>query len=132
MVLMVPELRSGAPRKVLIVDDDPSISKLLSMALSSEGYEVYEALNGIKGYKVARREKPDVVLLDIMMPEVDGFEVFRRIKLDPTTNGIPVLFVSAKSSEEDVNKGLSMGADGYITKPFAISYLLDKVNEVIG
>ncbi|MBN1289147.1 MAG: response regulator [Actinobacteria bacterium] len=129
---MVPDLQNRVPRKVLIVDDDPSISKLLSIALSSEGYEVYEALNGIKGYKVARREKPDIVLLDIMMPDVDGFEVFRRIKLDPTTNRIPVLFVSAKSSREDVRKGLSMGAEGYITKPFKISCLLDKVNEVVG
>lgn len=127
---MEPELFKRTARKVLIVDDDPSISRLLAMALSSNGYEVFEALNGIKGYKVARREKPDVVLLDIMMPDVDGYEVFRRIKLDPTTNGIPIVFVSAKSSEEDINKGLSMGANAYITKPFEISSLLDKVREL--
>ena len=127
---MEPELLKRTARKVLVVDDDPSISRLIAMALSSNGYEVFEALNGIKGYKVARREKPDVVLLDIMMPDVDGYEVFRRIKLDPTTNEIPIVFVSAKSSDDDVNKGLSMGANAYITKPFEISRLLEKVREL--
>lgn len=118
-------------RKILIVDDDPSMARLIGMALAAQGYEVYEALNGIRGYKVARQEQPDLVLLDIMMPDIDGYEVFRRIKLDPATQKIPVVFVSSKFNNEDIEKGMEMGATAYITKPFDLSCLLDAVDEAI-
>ena len=120
------------PIKIAVIDDDPSMVKVLRIMLTSSGYEVVEATSGTRGFMVAKRELPDLVLLDIMMPDVDGFEVCRRLKLDPDTKNIPVIFVSAKTGLEHVEMGLSMGADGYITKPFELKDILDKIEEVVG
>ncbi len=120
------------PVKIAVIDDDPSMVKVLRIMLTSSGYEVVEATSGTRGFMVAKRELPDLVLLDIMMPDVDGFEVCRRLKLDPDTKNIPVIFVSAKTGLEHVEMGLSMGADGYITKPFELKDILDKIEEVVG
>lgn len=119
-------------RKVLIIDDDPSINELVCMALTNEGYVTYDALSGIRGYRVAKREQPDIIILDIMMPEMDGFEVFRKLKLDPETKRIPVMFLSALTTDDAIQKGLCMGASGYITKPFNLEDLIKKVKEILG
>ena len=118
--------------KIAIIDDDPSMVKVLRIMLTSSGYEVVEATSGTKGFMITKRELPDLVLLDIMMPDVDGFEVCRRLKLDPDTKNIPVIFVSAKTGAEHIEMGLSLGAEGYITKPFELQDILDKIVEVIG
>ena len=120
------------PVKIAVIDDDPSMVKVLRIMLVSSGYEVVEATSGTRGFMVAKMELPDLVLLDIMMPDVDGFEVCRRLKLDPDTKNIPVIFVSAKTGSEHVEMGLSMGAEGYITKPFELKDILEKIEEVIG
>ena len=120
------------PVKIAVIDDDPSMVKVLRIMLTSSGYEVVEAMSGTKGFMITKRELPDLVLLDIMMPDVDGFEVCRRLKLDPDTEKIPVIFVSAKTGSEHIEMGLSMGAEGYITKPFELQDILDKIEEVIG
>jgi len=117
--------------RVLVVDDAPDVVKMLSLMLRTRGFEVLKAYRGIEGFKVAKRELPDVVLLDIMMPDIDGYEVYRRLRLEEETKGIPVIFVSAKGEDEDVAKGLSCGAQGYIVKPFKAAVLVDKINEVI-
>lgn len=117
--------------KVLIIDDDPSINKLVKIALTRKGYVVSEALNGMRGCKIAKRELPDVIILDIMIPDIDGFEVFRRIRLDQDTKNIPVLFLSALTTEDAIHKGLFMGAKGYISKPFTPEQLIEAIEEIV-
>jgi diguanylate cyclase (GGDEF)-like protein len=105
---------------VLIVDDSPVNLQILADALRSD-YQVKVATNGIDALRIAEREsRPDLVLLDVMMPEIDGFEVCRRLKANPRTQNIPVIFVTAKSDEIDEELGLNLGAIDYITKPFSI------------
>jgi DNA-binding response OmpR family regulator len=119
------------PKRVAIIDDDPSMIKVLRIMLKSSGYEVIEALKGMHGLMLVRQEKPDVVLLDIMMPDVDGFEICRKLKLDMETMDIPIIFVSAKTGAEHIERGLSLGAEGYITKPFDLKELLGKIDKAI-
>ena len=116
--------------KVAVIDDDPDMLKVIGVILRTHGFEVVQAQSGVDGYHMVRREKPDVVLLDIMMPDIDGYEVCRRLKLDEATSGIPVIFVSAKTGEEHIKKGLSLGAQGYITKPFRPDGLIKKIREL--
>lgn len=119
-------------KRVAVVDDDPDVIKVLRMILRSSGFEVMEATSGMKGYFLIKRELPDAVLLDIMMPDIDGFEVCRKLKLDPATADIPVIFVSARTGREHIEEGLSLGAQGYITKPFNPEQLISKLKEVVG
>ena len=118
--------------RVLMVDDDPAMCKLLRMTLEPKGFEVLEAFSGVKGLMVTKRELPDVVMLDIMMPDIDGFDVCRELKLDPKTKDIPIIFVTAMSGQEHLDRGMSLGAQGYITKPFRPEVLIEKLYEVIG
>lgn len=115
---------------VLVVDDDPSMIRVLRMLLSTKGFHILEAESGVKGMMIAKREQPDVVLLDIMMPDVDGFEVCRKLKLQPETKEIPVIFVTAKTASEHVERGISLGAQGYVTKPFHPKELVSKIMEI--
>jgi len=117
--------------RVLVIDDDLNVVEVLCLMLRTKGFDVLRAYRGIEGFNVARRELPDVILLDIMMPDIDGYEVYRRLRLDQETRGIPVIFVSARSQDEDVQKGLSSGAQGYIVKPFRAAVLVDKIKEVV-
>ncbi len=119
-------------KKVLVVDDDPDILKLLRTVLTVNGFLSLEAADGMTALKILRREKPECVLLDIMLPDIDGYEVYRRIKLNPETKDIPVLFLTAKARSEDIDFGLALGADGYITKPFSPSKLVAQVEKVLG
>lgn len=125
------ETESKKPWKVVVVDDDPDMVRIVRLALEMHGFEVLEACNGIKGLLMVKRELPDAVLLDIMMPDIDGFEVCRKLKLDSATSKIPIIFITAKSGQEHVRRGLSLGAQGYITKPFSVHGLPSKVERVI-
>lgn len=117
---------------MLVVDDDPSMCKLLRMMLEPKGFEVLEAFSGVRGLLMAKGELPDIVLLDIMMPDIDGFGVCRELKLDPTTKDIPIIFVTAKAGQEHLDRGMSLGAQGYITKPFSPEVLFEKLYEITG
>jgi DNA-binding response OmpR family regulator len=99
--------------------------------LELEGYDVKRASNGDEALKFVRTFKPDVVLLDVMMPKLDGREVCRRIKADPATADVPVIFLSARAQDMDVNSGLELGASAYITKPFDPVELLETVSRVL-
>lgn len=114
-------------KKVLVIEDEPHIIKLVSFILSSKGYEVTGAANGPAGIKKAGEEKPDLIILDVMMPKMDGFEAARIIKSNPSTKSIPILMLSSKAQFEDKMKGIDSGAMDYITKPFERQELLDKV-----
>lgn len=118
-------------KKVLVADDDRNILYLISEVLAKDDYEVAQAVNGDHALKLARETKPDLIVLDIMMPGLDGFKVLKELKDDPQTKGIKVVVISAKTKPEDVDKGLAQGADHYFTKPFKISELTSKIRELL-
>ncbi len=116
--------------KVLAVDDDPVIQRLLQVNLEMEGYEVELAGDGEEALERVRSFRPDIVLLDIMMPKKDGWEVCAAIKSDPELGRTPVVFLSARAQDSDLERGTGLGADAYITKPFDPIDLLDLVAEL--
>jgi DNA-binding response OmpR family regulator len=120
------------PPTILVVDDDPVIQKLLAVNFEMEGYRVVTAGDGVEGIERVHRDRPDLVLLDVMMPRMDGIEVVRSLKADKATAGIPVILLSAKAQSTDINGGLDAGADDYVTKPFDPLELLEKVAALIG
>ena len=120
--------------KVLIVDDEPNILISLEFLLTKGGFKVFVARNGAEALDIIKRELPAIVVLDIMMPDVDGYEVCQFIKGTPEPEHIKVVFLSAKSKEEDIAKGYALGADLYLTKPFSTRNLMKEIkslNEVI-
>jgi CheY-like chemotaxis protein len=114
-----------AAKKILVCDDDPAILKLLRVNLEIEGYDVLEAHHGEEAYEIAQAELPNLIILDIMMPRWDGYEACRHLKADETTKHIPVVFVSAKAQQSDIDFGRSLGVEEYLTKPFDPNDLVD-------
>ena len=119
------------PGTVLVVDDDPVIQKLLQVNFEMEGYAVITASDGLEGLEMARQERPDAIVLDVMMPKMDGLEVARTLKADESTRSIPILLLSAKAQAADVQAGKDV-ADDYITKPFDPLELLERVSRLLG
>ncbi|HEX7166961.1 MAG TPA: response regulator [Acidimicrobiales bacterium] len=117
--------------KVLLVDDDPVILKLLQVNFEMEGYTVVTASDGVEGLEKAQAERPDIVLLDIMMPRMDGLQVTKALKGSDDTKDIPIILLSAKAQASDVQAGKDMGADDYLTKPFDPLELLDRVGDLL-
>jgi CheY-like chemotaxis protein len=115
------------PFTILVVDDDPVIQKLLAVNFEMEGYHVVTASDGEEALDRVAAERPAVIVLDVMMPKVDGIEVLRRIKANPITANTPVLLLSAKAQAQDIDDGMAAGADFYLTKPFEPLDLLDRV-----
>ena len=120
-----------AKQKILIVEDEESLLKLESILLTSKGYDVRGASNGQEALDAIAEEKPDLVLLDIMLPEIDGFEVCQKIKDDPDTRDIPVIMLTAKKSREDMARGEKVGADWYITKPFKSVMVIETIQRFL-
>jgi len=118
----------GSQALVLVADDEPRITKLVSIALSEEGFRVVTASNGEEAVRVAEEYRPDVILLDIVMPDLDGIEVMRRLR---ETRSVPVILVTAKGSTADKARGLDLGADDYISKPFHPDELAARVRAVL-
>lgn len=112
----------GSPVCVLIVEDDPLLNELLSMAMRAEGWQVLSATNGFEALALAREAAPDVAIMDIMIPGIDGVEVVRRLRSHG--NSVPVLFLSAKDELADKLAGLSVGGDDYVTKPFSLEEVI--------
>lgn len=108
------------PPRILVVDDDPRLLHVVSMYLRIEGYEVDAEPDGAAALRSLERSRPDLVICDIMMPDIDGLEVCRRIKSDPATRSIPVLMFTALSGDDDVERGRAAGADRFINKPFSL------------
>ncbi len=117
--------------KILVVDDEPDVVLVLKTVLSKNGYQVTTALSGLEGLTKAFADPPDLILLDIMMPEMDGWEVLRLLKRDRTTVGIPIVIVSARTATEDRIRGLEQGAVDYITKPFSLRQIVAKINTLV-
>lgn len=119
------------PEKVLVADDDPDVLLLYRVNLQFEGYEVIEAIDGEEAIRTALKEKPALILLDVMMPLLDGWRVLKTLKEDVATRHIPVIMVTAKASEMDQMKGLSYGAVDFVTKPFDPSALLRTMKQFL-
>jgi DNA-binding response OmpR family regulator len=117
--------------KVLVVDDDRAIQQLLEVNLELDGYDVAKAVDGAEALEMVASFAPDIVLLDVMMPRMDGREVCKRLKADPKTAALPIVFLSARAQEMDVSLGLELGAAAYLTKPFEPQDLLDTVRRVL-
>ena len=116
---------------VIVVEDDEDILELISYNLRREGFTVFGYLSGEEGLARIKRDAPDIVLLDLMLPGVDGLEVCKTIKLEPATRSIPIIMISAKGSETDIITGLELGADDYITKPFSPKILVSRTRAVL-
>ena len=121
-----------AKGKILVVDDEIYIVHILDFSLGMEGYEVLTALDGEQALEKARAEHPDLVVLDIMMPKLDGYETCKMLKADPKTKDIPVILLSAKGRNVDQKVGYEEGADDYITKPFSPRKLVERINTILG
>lgn len=118
-------------KKIVIIEDEPDILEVLSYNLKREGYEVYQATDGTRGLALIRQQLPDLVLLDLMLPGIDGVEVCSSIKKDPQTQSTLIIMVTAKGEESDIVLGLGVGADDYISKPFSPRELVARVKAVL-
>lgn len=114
-------------KKILVIEDDPSTLRLIKYTLQQEGYQVLTAPNGLEGLRKAKSKQLDLIILDVMLPGVDGFEICHRLRVEPQTTRLPILMVSAKAREIDKATGLKMGADDYITKPWHRPELVAKI-----
>ncbi len=119
-------------KKVLIVDDEPNIAISVEFLMRREGFEVLVAHDGEEGLARTRSDRPDLVVLDVMMPKLDGFEVCKAIRAEPDLQGVRILMLTAKGRAAEIEKGLSLGADAYIPKPFATRELVAKAKELLG
>ena len=117
--------------KILVIDDDTSINELIKVNLELMGYEVFQAYNGTDGFAVAKQELPDVIVLDVMMPEVDGYTVAQRIRQNDSTKDIPILMLTALSQLDDKVKGFDLGVDDYLVKPFEMEELKVRVRALL-
>ena len=120
-----------AGKRILLADDEEDIKTVVTMFLRSQGYEVVTAYDGLDTLEKVRSEKPDLILLDIMMPVLDGYEVCKRLKEDEQTAHIPILILSAAAHAESVKRGLKAGAQDYIIKPFEPEKLHEKIEQVL-
>lgn len=117
--------------KIVVIEDEADIREVIEHNLSREGYKVAASPDGEEGLRLVKKNAPDLVLLDLMLPGLDGIEVCRRLKADPMMQGIPVIMVTAKGEESDVVLGLGMGADDYVTKPFSPKALVARIKAVL-
>lgn len=118
-----------AGQRLLIVDDEPNLRSMLAAALSHHGYEITQAENGREALERISQDRPDLVLLDVMMPEIDGYEVCRRLRSDGDQT--PILFLTAKDSTEDKVRGLTLGGDDYLNKPFSLDELVARAEAIL-
>ena len=119
------------PKEILIVDDEPSIVVPIQFLMEQQGYTVMVAENGEGALDIIYKYKPDLILLDIMLPRIDGYEVCEIVRLDPRYRDIKIIFLTAKGREVEIARGLALGADAYITKPFSNTELVSKVKELL-
>jgi len=119
-------------KKILVVEDDKFLRELISQKLATEGYDVIEAVDGDKGIEKIRTEKPDMVLLDLIIPGIDGFEVLAKMKADPGTANIAVIVLSNLGQKDDIEKGLEMGANDYLIKAhFTPGEIVEKIQQIL-
>jgi len=118
-------------KRILIIEDDPSVLRAISYMLEKEGYQVLTATNGLEGLSKAKGENPDLLILDVMLPGIDGFEICHRLRAESQIAHLPILMLSAKGQATDRSTGLQVGADEYLTKPVERSVLLSKIEALL-
>ena len=118
-------------KKILIVDDEAALVKMGQLRLEAAGHEVITASDGQEGLEKARSEKPDLIILDVMLPKIDGFKICRMLRFDEKYKKIPIIMLTARAQESDRHTGEEVGADAYIIKPFPPEVLLDKISELL-
>ena len=118
-------------KRILVVDDETELVKAIEIRLRQAGYEVLTAYDGQQGLETGRKERPDLIILDLMLPKMDGYKVCALLKADTRYNKIPIVMFTAKAQAEDMKLGKEVGADAYITKPFDHQVLLEKIKELI-
>lgn len=119
-------------KKILVVDDEPYVIRSLTFVLKKEGYDVSSAVNGEEAMAKVRESKPSLMFLDVMMPKKNGYEVCQEIKNDPGLSDIYIIMLTAKGQEADREKGLGLGANEFMTKPFSPAKVIEKVRELLG
>jgi len=125
-------MNSSKNKKILVIEDEATLQKALNEVLSEEGYEVVSSLDGLRGLELAKEEIPDLILLDIILPKMDGFEVLKKIKEDDKTSQIPVIILTNLSDINDIQKALDLGATTYLVKAdFHIEDVLKKIEKVL-
>ncbi len=120
-----------SPAKILVIDDEPQVTEIVETFLSGAGHKVYIDNVAVSGLKKAKEIKPDLILLDIMMPEVDGYDICNNLKNDPETANIPVLFLTGKDRGDDMGRSFQVGGDMFIKKPFSCDRLLEIINIIL-
>ena len=120
---------SQAPPRILVVDDELDLVSVLRMGLEIQGFEVIEAMDGEEGLRRAREEHPDLLVLDLMLPKMDGYKVCRALKFDERFRNVPIIILSARSGEQDRRLALDMGADLFVTKPYDMADLVAKIRQ---
>ena len=123
--------RKNTKKKILIVDDEPNIVMSLEYTFKKNNFEVFIARDGQEALDILKSQFPDIIILDIMMPLVDGFETMQQIKKNEMLKHCKVIFLSAKNKESDIEKGMALGADAYLTKPFSVKKVVEQVNELL-
>ena len=123
---------SEAKKKILVVDDEPDIVNMLKMRLEASGYEVIIAGDGNTAYNKAKSDSPDLIILDLMLPNMDGYQVCGLLKKDTRYAKIPIIIFTARAQKSDQDLGLEVGANAYITKPFEAKELLEKIKSLLG
>jgi DNA-binding response OmpR family regulator len=121
----------GMMPKILIVDDEPEIVDMLQTILDMRGYETLGAYNGVDGLLITRVDTPDLIILDMMLPDMEGVEVCKQVRADPSTAGVPVVFLSARTAQTEIERGLAAGANAYMTKPLNLPRLFDELKKLI-
>lgn len=130
--LSLPKSQDNAtPLTVLVIDDEENIIEFIKLGLKYEGFSVASAMDGLQGLEAAQRLNPDLIILDLMMPGIDGLEVCRRLRANPTTHAIPILMLTAKDDVRDRITGLNTGADDYLTKPFSFEELVARMRAIL-
>jgi DNA-binding response OmpR family regulator len=119
-------------QKILVVDDEQDVVKILKVRLEAAGYAVIAAYDGQEGLDMAHNEKPDLIVLDLMLPKLNGYQVCRMLKFDSAYQAVPIIMLTARASEEDQKLSQEAGADAYMTKPFEPEQLLAKIRELLG
>lgn len=118
-------------KKILLVDDEPNIIMSLEYTFKKQNFEVFIARDGQEALDILKNEQPDLIILDIMMPNVDGYATIESVKKNEKLSNCKIIFLSAKNKESDIEKGMQLGADAYLTKPFSIKKLVEQVNELL-
>ncbi len=118
-------------KRILVVDDEADLVEMVKMRLEANNYEVLSAYDGQEALDKARKEKPDLIILDLMLPKIDGYKVCRMLKFDEKYKKIPIILFTARAQESDQKIGKEVGADAYVTKPFDPKVLLDKIGELL-